>query len=408
MSSTSSLIAEAAQAQPADAEALAALNQQVVSYAATIEQARANNRQGLPVGAQYLRNASARAPGRRDADPGQPGERQRRREPPTRWRPGSAISFVVRRPARSRRPWSPARSGWPAVPAHDQCRHAGQFGRPAAHRDRRSLVAVLQLRSAVNADLRTAASPAVNAAADARIEANNAKSNESLTLIARGSGQAFETAWKSSADSVAGNLRTPERQPELASQWQAYVDVHTQIRKLDDGGQWDKAVALATGSGTRFVQHHLRHLRQPISRAISTASAWTPPTRSRIEQPVWSSERSSSCLAGCGGRGARPLGRRRAAEGVPMRLQWRRPLLALAAVACSAAPCRPARLFTLRPDAAAVGAPASSAPTPSSPSAPAACRDNPLASYAPGGPLPTPETICRTDRRWPRSRSAVG
>jgi hypothetical protein len=48
MSSTSSLIAEAARAQPADGAALAALNQQVVSYAATIEQARANNRQGLP------------------------------------------------------------------------------------------------------------------------------------------------------------------------------------------------------------------------------------------------------------------------------------------------------------------------------------------------------------------------
>jgi hypothetical protein len=59
MSSTSALIAEAAQAQPADGSALSALNQQVLSYAGTIEQARANNRQGLPVGAQYLRNASA-------------------------------------------------------------------------------------------------------------------------------------------------------------------------------------------------------------------------------------------------------------------------------------------------------------------------------------------------------------
>ena len=58
MRATSGLIAEAARAQPADAEALAALNQQVLSYAASIEQARANNRQGFPVGAQYLRTAS--------------------------------------------------------------------------------------------------------------------------------------------------------------------------------------------------------------------------------------------------------------------------------------------------------------------------------------------------------------
>ena len=51
-------IAEAAKAQPADGTALAALNATVQSYAGTIEQARAYNRQGLPIGAQYLKNAS--------------------------------------------------------------------------------------------------------------------------------------------------------------------------------------------------------------------------------------------------------------------------------------------------------------------------------------------------------------
>jgi hypothetical protein len=34
----------------------------------------------------------------------------------------------------------------------------------------------------------------------------------------------------------------------LPGQWQRYVGVHTAIRKLDDGGKWDAAVALATGS----------------------------------------------------------------------------------------------------------------------------------------------------------------
>jgi len=111
-----------------------------------------------------------------------------------------------------------------------------------------SLVAVLQLRSALK-EISTGSLAAVNTAADTRIDANNAKSNESLTLIARGSGQAFETAWKSSADSVAGNLARLNDKPELVSQWQAYADVHNQIRQLDDGGQWDKAVARATGSG---------------------------------------------------------------------------------------------------------------------------------------------------------------
>ena len=54
----SRLIADAARAQPADNEALAALNTALIDYTGLIEQARANNRQGFPVGAQYLRNAS--------------------------------------------------------------------------------------------------------------------------------------------------------------------------------------------------------------------------------------------------------------------------------------------------------------------------------------------------------------
>ena len=63
MLAASTLIAEAAEAQPADTEALSVLNQQLVSYAASIEQARANNRQGLPIGAQYLRVASTQLRG---------------------------------------------------------------------------------------------------------------------------------------------------------------------------------------------------------------------------------------------------------------------------------------------------------------------------------------------------------
>ena len=260
MSSTSSLIAEAARAQPADGDALAALNQQVVSYAATIEQARANNRQGLPVGAQYLRNASAELRSDALADPGQPRERQ--------------CDASGRRDARRRRLSSScviALLGLGGV-------IVGQMW--LARRFRRtinvgmlasaavlllivigSLIAVLQLRSALD-QISSGSLAAVNTAADTRIDANNAKSNESLTLIARGSGQAFEDAWKSSADSVAGNLPRLTDKPELVSQWQAYTDVHGQIRELDDGGLWDKAVARATGSGRTSSNTVFGYLRQ--------------------------------------------------------------------------------------------------------------------------------------------------
>jgi hypothetical protein len=245
MSSTSSLIAEAAQAQPADGTALAALNQQVLSYAGMIEQARANNRQGLPIGAQYLRNASAQL--RSDALP--------------------ILNNIVSANAARATGEMKAGAGYVVL----VIALLGLGGVIAAQvwlarRFKRkinvgmlassivllvlvigSLIVVLQLRSSLH-EISSGSLAAVNTAADARINANDAKSNESLTLIARGSGQAFEAAWKSSADSVTENLGRLTDKPELVGQWQAYTDVHTQIRALDDEGQWDKAVAKATGS----------------------------------------------------------------------------------------------------------------------------------------------------------------
>ena len=245
MSSTSSLIAEAAQAQPADGTALAALNQQVLSYAGMIEQARANNRQGLPIGAQYLRNASAQL--RSDALP--------------------ILNNLVSANATRATDEMKAGAGYIVL----VIALLGLGGVIAAQvwlarRFKRkinvgmlassivllvlvigSLIVVLQLRSSLQ-EISSGSLAAVNTTADARINANDAKSNESLTLIARGSGQAFEAAWKSSADSVAENLGRLTDKPELVGQWQAYTDVHTQIRALDDEGQWDKAVAKATGS----------------------------------------------------------------------------------------------------------------------------------------------------------------
>jgi hypothetical protein len=248
LSSTSSLIVEASQAQPADAAALSALNQHVVSYAATIEQARANNRQGLPVGAQYLRNASADL--RTTALP--------------------ILDNLVSSNATRAADQMDARLGY-IFPVISLLALVGVIIAQVwlARRFRRTinvgmlacavvllvitagaLIAAQQLNSTLNS-ISSGSFAAVNTAAAARIDANNAKSNESLTLISRGSGQAFETVWKSSADSVAGNIQRLTDRAELVSQWQAYTGVHSEIRALDDGGMWDKAVTLATGSGDK-------------------------------------------------------------------------------------------------------------------------------------------------------------
>jgi hypothetical protein len=245
LTTTGALIAEAARAQPADADALAALNQGVVAYAGTIEQARANNRQGLPIGAQYLRTASAQL--RTETLP--------------------ILDTLVATNAERASVRMDMRLGYVFVVMAVLGLAALIVGQVwLARRFKRTLnlgmlaasialltalvggtIGVLQLSAAVGA-IETGSFAAVNAAADARIDAYNAKSNESLTLIARGSGGAFETAWKTSSESVVTNLdRLGPTAP--AAEWTSYMEVHNKIRALDDGGQWDAAVALATGSG---------------------------------------------------------------------------------------------------------------------------------------------------------------
>jgi hypothetical protein len=250
LSSTSSLIVEASQAQPADAAALSALNQQVVSYAAAIEQARANNRLGLPVGAQYLRNASADL--RSTAIPildnlvsSNATRASDQMDPRTAYLYiFPVISLLALVGVIIGQVWL-ARRFRRTINVGMLASAVVLFAITAA-----AVIAAQQLSSTLNS-ISNGSFAAVNTAADARIDANNAKSNESLTLIARGSGQAFETEWKSSADSVAGNLQRLTDRPELVNQWQAYTDVHTEIRTLDDGGSWEKAVSLATGAGKK-------------------------------------------------------------------------------------------------------------------------------------------------------------
>jgi hypothetical protein len=69
-----------------------------------------------------------------------------------------------------------------------------------------------------------------------RVALYNAKANEALTLIARGSGQGYEQQWRQNmADFEARSLR--DQMPETL----AYIATHQQVRKLDDAGNWDAA-----------------------------------------------------------------------------------------------------------------------------------------------------------------------
>jgi hypothetical protein len=87
--------------------------------------------------------------------------------------------------------------------------------------------------------------------ATARIDAFDAKSAESLTLIARGEGQAYEANFASlSANASALVTDATGSGSTVSTTFANYLDVHSKIRQTDDGGDWDKAVALATNSDT--------------------------------------------------------------------------------------------------------------------------------------------------------------
>jgi len=253
IAAASRLVAEAAEAQPADGAALAALNSALVTYAGLVEQARATNRQGLPVGAQYLANASQGL--REDALPvldnlvsanqERTGVEFNSTARAALWvvifgilALGSLIAIMV----------------WVARRTHRLVNTPLSLATAIVLVT--GLLAVLTL-SSLSGQVRAVSrqSYAVTLeAASARIAGFDAKSRESLTLIKRGSGATIEAQWKSAAATVTEQARKIDAllggSSDLLGTWTPYARTHARIRALDDGGDWRKAVALATGSSS--------------------------------------------------------------------------------------------------------------------------------------------------------------
>ncbi|MFL6028039.1 MAG: hypothetical protein ACJ72K_13960 [Friedmanniella sp.] len=309
LSETGALIAQAARAQPADAAALAVLNQQVLDYDGAVEQARANNRQGFPVGAQYLRLASGQL--RSQALPVL-DELVAANADRADQRMGVAWGYlfpvvcllalaglVVAQVALARRFHRRINPGLLVASTVLLVALVA------------SLVGMAVLRNHVETT-RTGSFALVNAAAGARIGANNAKANESLTLIARGSGQSFEQAWTRAGQQVEAQLDALD-DARLSAAWDGYAQVHRAIRSLDDGGRWDQAVQRATGSGPTSANVRFAELDSGLTEALHTNSGATTAALGR-ERPALVVAALLSLLAGLA---ASLLGRR----GVAARLR---------------------------------------------------------------------------------------
>jgi hypothetical protein len=251
MTQASRFIADAANAQPADGRALGALNSLVLTYGGLVEQARATNRQALPVGAQYLRVASSGL--RSDALPILDALVKANTD-----RVGAELD------AAGRASTMLILSGVLALAALIGgmiwlSRRTHRYVNPPLAAATAGILVTLVVGvialGAVGSrvdDIRKGSYAATLATAKARIAAFDAKSNESLTLIARGSGSSFEKAWVGSSKVVtdeSGKAARLNGEAKLGPLWAEYAKIHTRIRAADNGGQWERAVAQATGKG---------------------------------------------------------------------------------------------------------------------------------------------------------------
>ncbi|WP_426595747.1 hypothetical protein ACPPVS_09045 [Cellulomonas sp. McL0617] len=234
-------LAQLAGSNQADAELLGKATAGLTTYTGLVEQARANNRQGFPVGAAYLDQASSVL--RSDVLPELDSLVKTNSD-----RVDSSFDAV------SETPWLLTLGlialvafvvvqSWLARRTHRRL-NSGLFWATIL-----TLVAsaagalVLATTAQHSASVRTGSYADTVAVSQAYSLANDAKSMESFTLIKRGSGQAYEKIFQTETAQARTLLAGVD--DALVQSLDAWTAEHQKIRALDDAGQWDQAVALA-------------------------------------------------------------------------------------------------------------------------------------------------------------------
>lgn len=115
----------------------------------------------------------------------------------------------------------------------------------------------------------------------ARFAALQARTAETLTLVARGSGGAYEDEWTRLIPTLTGPdgdlARAQDAAPSVAGPLgdardasHAWADAHTRLRALDDGGDYDAAVALALSTGPGGAAAESARVDAALGEAIAT------------------------------------------------------------------------------------------------------------------------------------------
>jgi hypothetical protein len=238
-------LAVAANASPEDAKTLGEANAELTRYTGYVSSARANNRLSVQVGADYLSTASdllkseinPKLVARANADQKKIDAAYSRSTHAAWWLALVAIvglgilvwaQFYLAR--HSRRILN--------VPLA-----AATVGLVIALIVALGAMALAQSRAR---DVRDGALSQATRLSLSRVAAFTAKSDESLTLIARGSATADDTDWTKSINTAKSFL--PGGNPAASQALDAYAAEHKKINDLDVGNNWREAVNRAIGS----------------------------------------------------------------------------------------------------------------------------------------------------------------
>jgi hypothetical protein len=270
-----------------DAAAVRELSSQLPSYTGLVETARVYNRQGLPLGSAYLREASGLM-------------RQKLLPAAKRLYTAESASMAADRDDAATFPWL-------AIPLvvlllagllwsqrwlsrrTNRTFNLGLLGGTAA-----GLVMLLWLGiSWVGVFAHLSAGQAngsdqVRLLSQARIAALQARADESLTLVAHGTGGAFEADFTAMMGQLAGTKGRPgllaqardqTTDPRVradlsnaATELKAWQATHTKLRADDDGGDYTGAVKLAIGSDSDSAASRFNALDGHLADGISAAS----------------------------------------------------------------------------------------------------------------------------------------
>ncbi|PPK64479.1 hypothetical protein V5P93_007070 [Actinokineospora auranticolor] len=238
------------------------LSQQLPVYSGLVETARANNRQGFPAGAAYLREASALMRSKLlpaaeklyeiDYDRLQTEQESARSVP---WVVIALVVLLVAALVATQRY---------LTRKTNRLLNVGLVVASAAVLV--SLVwgaTALLLMSGHVADAERNGSQQVDVLVQARINSLKCRADETLTLVARGDGPGYEQEWQQLAATLvgdgeqnllrqakalaSGDAATGEVQ-QAVDNAAAWADAHRRIRELDEGGQYEDAVKTAIGA----------------------------------------------------------------------------------------------------------------------------------------------------------------